>query len=85
MRTLEIILKLCFLALSIALISTHVVIIQSLTALIITSVVLGVVLVVNKHPSYARAHSRQDFVLRKIEGAALILFSCIIVVALYLN
>ena len=71
MRTLEIILKLCFLALSIALISTHVVIIQSL--------------VVNKHPSYARAHSRQDFVLRKIEGAALILFSCIIVVALYLN
>jgi hypothetical protein len=75
MRSLEITLKFCFLILAITLIATSDVLSVGLWSFLVVSFALGVVLTINKRPSYMRATAKSDFKIRKIEGAILVVFS----------
>ena len=75
MRSLEITLKICFLVLSVLILVTNNVLNFGLWALLVISFALGVMLIINKkHPSYKHARAKSDFIMRKIEGIALIVF-----------
>lgn len=77
MRSIEITLKFCFLILAVVLISTSNVINVGLWTFLVISFALGVVLTLNKKPSYKGANTKSDFRIRKIEGALLVIFSLI--------
>ena len=77
MRPLEITLKFCFLILAIVLIATSDVISLGLWAFLVVSFALGVVLVINKKPSYKKANAKSDFKIRKVEGVILVAFAVI--------
>ncbi|MEI8249445.1 MAG: hypothetical protein WCG07_03045 [Candidatus Taylorbacteria bacterium] len=86
MRSLEITLKICFLILSVFILVTNNVLNSGLLALLLVSFILGIVLIINKkHPSYRHARAKSDFIMRKIEGVALIVFAVASTVALIIS
>ena len=78
MRTIETILKLVFLGLSIYFLSTQAVFSPLFNLFLLVSIVLGVVLLINKDASYRFKQSKKDLKIRKIEGGVLILFAAIV-------
>lgn len=72
MRKLEIALKFCFVALAAALIWTRNIYDIGFITFLFVGLILGVVLIISKHPSYKRANKKRDFMMRRIEGALLI-------------
>ena len=82
MKIIEIILKLAFLALAIVLFATSSFVSAWLTAFLAVSLLLGLVLIFNKHESYGypAGYSRMGrvYFLRRIEGVILIAFAVII-------
>jgi hypothetical protein len=78
MRYAEIIFKILFLLTAVYFISTQAVLSPSFNILLIISIVLGLMLMINKdHPSYKFKHTKHDYALRHIEGGFLILFAVI--------
>lgn len=79
MRIIEIILKLAFLALAIVLFATSNFASAWLTAFLIVSLVLGIVLIFNKKESYRYPANyprmKSVYIMRRIEGVILIAFS----------
>jgi hypothetical protein len=79
MRIIEIILKLAFLALATVLFATSNFTSPWLTAFLIVSLVLGFVLIFNKHESYnypaGYPRMKNVYIMRSIEGGLLIGFS----------
>ena len=85
MRYLETILKLLFLAGSIFIYVTKSVFSMYFLNFLLVSLILGVVLILNKDASYHFRQSKRDLTIRKIEGALLILFSAIMYAAISFN
>jgi hypothetical protein len=77
MRYIEIILKLSFLALAITLLITKNIVSPFFTLFLLVSIVLGLVLMINKDASYHFKQSRKDIRIRRFEGAIMILFAVI--------
>lgn len=77
LRPLEITLKFCFLILAIFLIATSNVISLGFWSFLVISFALGVVLMMNKKPSYKNANAKSDFKLRKVEAIVLIIFALV--------
>lgn len=75
MRNLEITLKICFTVLAAALILSRQLIDLNLLAFLTVSFGLGIVLILNKKPSYKRARAKSDFAMRRIEGMLLVIFA----------
>jgi Ca2+/Na+ antiporter len=81
MRILETILKLLFLSGSIYSIKSEVVPIQFLSVYLLITLILGIVLIFNKQSSYNYPQTKRDFVIRRIEGGLLIIFSLFVAYA----
>lgn len=77
MRKLEIILKLVFLAGSINFYITKAFDSIGFTVYLIAGILLGLILIINKDSSYHYPQKPQDYVIRRVEGALLIIFSII--------
>ncbi len=77
MRYIEIILKLAFLGLSIFFLVTQTVVSPLFDLFLIVCIVLGLVLLLNKHASYNFRQSKKDLKLRQVEGGVMILFAVI--------
>ena len=77
MRPLEITLKFCFLILSIVLIATSNVISLGFWSFLVISFALGIVLMINRKPSYKKANAKSDFKIRRVEGVVLIIFALV--------
>ncbi len=75
MKIFEIILKVLFLGGSIYSIQVESVSYPFLISYLIVCLILGIVLIFNKKTSYNYPTARKDFVMRRIEGALLILFA----------
>lgn len=74
MRIIEIILKLAFLALSVYIIVTGQIFTHIAVILAYVCLLLGICLIFNKNSSYGSwGNSKKDYVMRRIEGAILIL------------
>jgi hypothetical protein len=84
MKYIEIILKLAFLLLAIVLFVTKAFISPWFFAFLVVSFVLGIVLLFNKHESYGYPvgypKMNRVYLIRRIEGALLILFSVVILI-----
>ncbi|MDD5164962.1 MAG: hypothetical protein PHG25_00260 [Candidatus Pacebacteria bacterium] len=78
MRTIETILKLSFLGLSIYFLSTQAVLSPLFNLLLLVSIVLGMVLMFNHEASYHFKQTKKDLNIRKIEGGVLIFFAAIV-------
>ncbi len=78
MRTIETILKLVFLGLSIYFLSTQAVLSSLFNLFLLVSIVLGMVLMLNHDASYHFKQTKKDLGIRKVEGGALILFAAIV-------
>jgi hypothetical protein len=78
MRYAEIIFKVLFFITAIYFIATQQVLSPSFNILLIVSIVLGLILMLNRHhPSYKFKHTKHDYALRSIEGGFLIIFAVI--------
>jgi hypothetical protein len=85
MRYLETILKLLFLAGAVFFMITKSVTNIYFLDFLFVSLLLGVILILNKDASYHFKQSKRDLTIRKIEGALLILFSAIMYAAISFN
>ena len=77
MRSIEIVLKFCFLILAVFLIATSSIASVGLWSFVVICFALGIVVTINRKPSYKKANAKKDFALRKIEGAILIIYAFI--------
>ena len=77
MKTLEIILKLAFLAGAVSFITTQSISSIGFIVFLVISFVLGIVLIINKDSSYSKAQTKKDYAIRKTEGGLLIIFSVV--------
>ena len=75
MRYTEIIFKLAFLGLAIYFLSIQTVLSPLFDLFLIICIVLGLILLLNKHASYNFKQKRKDLKLRQVEGGILILFA----------
>lgn len=81
MRILETILKLLFLSVSIYSIKSEVVPTQFLSVYLLITLILGIVLIFNKQSSYNYPQTKKDFIIRRVEGGLLIIFSLFVAYA----
>lgn len=77
MRYIEIIFKLGFLGLAIYFLSIQTVVSPLFDLFLIVCIVLGLVLLINKHASYNFKQTKKDLKMRQIEGGVLIVFAVI--------
>lgn len=75
MRLLELFLKIVFVILAVAVFLDHVLYSPYLKVFIITSLLLGIVLLFNKDASYRFKQTKRDLFIRRIEGIVLVAFS----------
>jgi len=75
MRNVEITLKLAFLALSVSFVAAQSIYSPLFDLLLVVCIVLGLVLMINKHSSYKFKHTSTDYKLRQVEGGILVLFA----------
>ena len=78
MKTVEIILKLAFLALSVSFIIAQSIYSPLFDLLLIICIVLGLVLLLNHHSSYKIRKGTKDLIYRQIEGGILIIFAAVV-------
>lgn len=87
MKYIEIILKLAFLALAIVLFVTKAIPSVSFYSFLIVSLVLGAVLIFNKHESYSYPAGypkmNRVYMLRRIEGLVLVVFSIVSLILIH--
>jgi hypothetical protein len=79
MKIIEILLKLGFLGESIYLFITKTNDVNSWNIYLTICILLGLVLMLNKKASYNFKQSKRDLMIRRIEGAALIIFAVVVV------
>jgi hypothetical protein len=82
MRTFETLLKLTFFLSSLYFMAVRPFNSDHFLVFLVVSLVLGVVLFINKHSSYDYPHKPADFIVRKMEGTILALFSIAIYIIL---
>lgn len=75
MKKIEITLKVGFILLALALIITGQVNTMGLMIFLVVSFVLGGILIINKDSSYSHKHTKKEWVMRRIEGVLLVVFS----------
>ena len=77
MRTIETIFKLAFLGLAIYFLVTQTVFSPLFSLFLIICIVLGLILLINKHASYHFKQTKKDLKIRQVEGSIMIIFAVI--------
>jgi hypothetical protein len=75
MRYLEIVLKLAFLIGAVCLYIQKATIGSCVNIFLLISLLLGIILIINKDSSYHYPQTKRDYIIRRIEGGILIVFS----------
>jgi len=83
MRYTEILLKILFLIGGINFIVTKSVTSIWFSLFLVVSFILGLILIINKNPSYRNCNTKRDLAIRGIEGTLLIVFSLVMYLLLY--